>query len=50
MPRVPDLPSDLIRDTSDLLSTLDQTVANLRAFTEKLRQATEQSRLQGGTP
>lgn len=40
--RVPDLPGDLIRDTTDLLSTLDQTVTSLREFTDKLRAATEQ--------
>jgi hypothetical protein len=45
--RVPDLPSGLIRDTTTLLTTLDQTVANLREFTEKLRAATEQSRQEG---
>ncbi|GAB3952589.1 hypothetical protein GCM10029976_091090 [Kribbella albertanoniae] len=46
--RVPDVPAGLIRDTNNLLATLDQTVANLRDFTEKLRAATDQQRLQGG--
>ncbi|MFD7157971.1 hypothetical protein ACXJJ3_08660 [Kribbella sp. WER1] len=47
--RVPELPRQLITDTADLMITLDQTVANLRAFTEKLRAATEQSRQEGAS-
>lgn len=37
---VPEMPGDLIRNTNDLLVTLDNTVASLHEFTEKLRAAT----------
>lgn len=42
--RVPEFPRQLITDTDELLSTLDETVANLRAFTQKLREATAASK------
>jgi hypothetical protein len=47
MPRIPELPRHLLRDTTDLMVTLDQTVTNLREFTDKLRAATEQPRQEG---
>jgi hypothetical protein len=44
--QVPELPRQLLRDTNDLMTTLDRTVANLREFTERLRAATEAQRLE----
>lgn len=38
--RVPDPPLALIHETTDLLATLEETVANLRQFAERLQQAT----------
>lgn len=44
---VPELPPGLIRDTTDLMATLDRTVARLREFTDQLRAATDASRQEG---
>lgn len=38
--RLPDPPADIVRETQDLLITLEVTVMNLRQFTDRLRTAT----------
>lgn len=40
-PPRPELPRQFLKDTSDLMTTLDATVARLRDFTERLRAATD---------
>lgn len=41
-----ELPRQLLKDTNELMTTLDRTVANLREFTDRLRAATDASRLE----
>lgn len=44
MTALPEPPRALVRDTAELMATLERTITNLREFTEKLRAATEVSR------